>query len=150
MSTVAAEHATLSTYLTRGASRELAALLLQWETLMHEKQVPVLVYCIYRSPDQQAKLYAQGRTAPGPIVTCSKPGQSAHNRQVNGLPAADAFDACPLVNARPTWDTHGEALLFWNVMGSCAESIGLEWGRHYHRLGGDWAHFELNRNSLHV
>ena len=32
-----------------------------------------------RSFDEQAKLYAQGRTAPGKIVTKAKPGQSYHN-----------------------------------------------------------------------
>lgn len=139
----------LAPYVARGASRELAALMLQWETLLHAKGVPFLVYTVYRTPDEQARLYAQGRTAPGHIVTYAKPGQSAHNRQVEGQPAADAFDACPMVHGKPTWETSGEALLFWNVMGSCAESIGLEWGRHYSHLGGDWAHFELNRSNQH-
>lgn len=32
-----------------------------------------------RSMRDQEKLYAQGRTAPGPIVTNARPGQSAHN-----------------------------------------------------------------------
>jgi peptidoglycan LD-endopeptidase CwlK len=32
-----------------------------------------------RTMDQQAKLYAQGRTAPGPIVTNAPPGSSYHN-----------------------------------------------------------------------
>ena len=33
----------------------------------------------FRSPDEQAKLYAQGRTEPGVIVTYAKPGLSFHN-----------------------------------------------------------------------
>lgn len=32
-----------------------------------------------RSLDEQGKLYAQGRTIPGPIVTNAPPGSSAHN-----------------------------------------------------------------------
>ena len=32
----------------------------------------------YRSPERQAALYAQGRTAPGPIVTYARPGESFH------------------------------------------------------------------------
>lgn len=34
----------------------------------------------YRDDDEQAELYAQGRTTPGPIVTYKLPGQSKHNR----------------------------------------------------------------------
>ena len=33
----------------------------------------------YRSPERQNTLYAQGRTAPGPIVTGARGGQSYHN-----------------------------------------------------------------------
>jgi peptidoglycan L-alanyl-D-glutamate endopeptidase CwlK len=122
----------------------------QWHALLEAQQVPVLVYCVYRSPAAQAILYAQGRTKPGPIVTMAKPGQSAHNRQVAGQPASDAFDACPMIHNRPTWDTTGEALRIWNAMGVAAETLGLEWGRHYAALGGDWSHFQLNRDKLHL
>lgn len=33
----------------------------------------------HRSNDEQRRLYEQGRTRPGPIVTNAKPGQSKHN-----------------------------------------------------------------------
>jgi hypothetical protein len=36
-----------------------------------------IVYC-YRSPEEQARLYAQGRSTEGVIVTKAKPWQSAH------------------------------------------------------------------------
>jgi peptidoglycan L-alanyl-D-glutamate endopeptidase CwlK len=140
----------LQPFIARGASRELAALLASWHAAMEAKEIPVLIYTIYRSPAAQALLYAQGRTKPGHIVTYAKPGQSAHNREENGHPAADAFDACPLINGKPCWDTEGQALQFWNIMGSAAETLGLEWGRHYKRLGGDWAHFEFNRATPHT
>lgn len=41
----------------------------------------VLFYAIsgFRSEQEQAKLYAQGRTTPGKIVTNAKPYQSLHN-----------------------------------------------------------------------
>ena len=35
--------------------------------------------CTYRSNQEQDELYAQGRTAPGNIVTNAKAGQSKHN-----------------------------------------------------------------------
>jgi peptidoglycan L-alanyl-D-glutamate endopeptidase CwlK len=140
----------LRPYIARGASPELALMMAAWHHLLEQEQAPVLVYTVFRSPAAQALLYAQGRTKPGHIVTNAKPGQSAHNRQVNGQPAADAFDACPLILNKPSWETTGEALHIWNVMGSLAEKVGLEWGRHYKSLGGDWAHFELPRERLHL
>lgn len=35
--------------------------------------------CVYRSREEQHDLYAKGRTAPGPIVTYARAGQSLHN-----------------------------------------------------------------------
>ena len=86
----------------------------------------VLIYCTYRSPDEQAALYAQGRTAPGHIVTNAPPLQSAHNF---GL----AFDGCPTIYGKPLWD---EALngSHWVMYGAIARLVGMEWG-------GDWATF---------
>jgi peptidoglycan L-alanyl-D-glutamate endopeptidase CwlK len=42
-----------------------------------------------RSSERQAELYAQGRTAPGPIVTYAKPGQSDHESGDKLSPAVD-------------------------------------------------------------
>lgn len=54
----------------------------------------------YRSPREQAKLYFQGRTVPGEIVTNARPGYSSHNY---GL----AVDVCRDVSAekglQPDW-----------------------------------------------
>src|SRR5271168_4639229 len=46
---------------------------------------------------QQALLYAQGRTAPGNIVTYAQPGESFHNY---GL----ALDFVPMLAGVPIWD----------------------------------------------
>lgn len=139
------EEIRLYPYTNRGASLELARLLLEWEKLMQQKQVSVLIYCIYRSDAAQRVLYAQGRTTPGRICTNAKAGQSAHNRTTANRPASDAFDACPLIDNKPTWATKGKALLYWNEMGCAAETLGLQWGRHYKNLGGDWSHFQFDR-----
>lgn len=50
----------------------------------------------YRSPQRQAELYAQGRTAPGKIVTKSQPGFSWHQW---GL----AVDIAGLVKRQWSW-----------------------------------------------
>jgi peptidoglycan L-alanyl-D-glutamate endopeptidase CwlK len=133
----------IAAYLTRGASQELAETLFAWDALLQAKRVPVLIYCIYRSNEAQAILYAQGRTKPGQICTYAKPGQSAHNITVDGHPASRAFDAAPMIAGRPSWETKGEALQIWNEMGIAAKKLGLEWGRNYKKLGGDWSHFQL-------
>ena len=69
-----------------------------------------------RTIAEQDKLYAQGRTTPGEIVTKAKGGQSAHNF---GL----AADLCPL-------DEHGELWWsapddVWQVIHNLAEQSGL-------------------------
>jgi peptidoglycan L-alanyl-D-glutamate endopeptidase CwlK len=98
------------------------------------RQVDVLIVCTYRSGDEQASLYAQGRGTPGPIVTNAKPGQSKHNALGrDGRPAARAFDAVPLLNGKPIWedprdkDTDWRNDFGWRVMGEVAAELGLVW-----------------------
>jgi hypothetical protein len=55
---------------------------------MVTSRIEPLIYC-RRTMEEQAKLYAKGRTSGGRIVTKAKPGQSFHNY---GL----AFDWVPL------------------------------------------------------
>ena len=79
--------------------------------------IDVLVTCTLRSNEEQAALYAQGRTAPGPIVTDAPPGQSAHNY---GL----ALDVVPMVNGKPDWMGSDPV---WQQIGVLGEQAGLEW-----------------------
>ncbi len=79
--------------------------------------IDLLVTCTYRSLSEQAALYAQGRTKPGPIVTRAQPGQSAHNF---GL----AVDVVPLRNGKPVWDAADPV---WDAVGECGMAAGLEW-----------------------
>lgn len=75
-----------------------------------------------RSIERQAELYAKGRTAPGSIVTNSKPGMSWHHY---GLAADLCFD-CPdpfLEKMDPK-----ESRFLWNDFGKFAEYHGLTWG----------------------
>jgi peptidoglycan L-alanyl-D-glutamate endopeptidase CwlK len=84
----------------------------------------VLLYCGYRSREEQDELYAQGRTKLGKIVTNARAGFSAHNY---GL----AFDAVPIVYGKPAWDDHAA----WETYGNVAASVGLEWA-------GTWQSFK--------
>lgn len=51
-----------------------------WASRYEDLPVP-FVMCTYRSMEEQEKLFAQGRTSPGPIVTNARAGKSPHNYQ---------------------------------------------------------------------
>jgi peptidoglycan L-alanyl-D-glutamate endopeptidase CwlK len=79
--------------------------------------IDVLVTSTSRTNEEQAALYAKGRTAPGPKVTNAPPGQSAHNF---GL----AIDIVPIINGKPDWRG---ADLVWQQVGALGQAAGLEW-----------------------
>ena len=60
-----------------------------WVNEMVTSRIEPLIYCGLRTMEEQAALYAKGRTVSGKIVTKAKPGESYHNY---GL----AFDWVPL------------------------------------------------------
>lgn len=98
--------------------------------LAREAGCDLLVTCTLRSMDEQARLYAQGRTAPGPIVTKARPGESAHNF---GL----AMDCVPMRDGKPVWSTKLAAdRALWTAYGAAVRAAGLVWG-------GDWRFVDL-------
>lgn len=90
---------------------------------------PVRMVQGYRSIEEQNRLYAQGRTTAGAIVTNAKGGQSFHNYGV----AVDFVFVKEGYNATDT---------LWSLLGKVGKAQGFEWG-------GDWQgfvdrpHFEL-------
>ena len=60
-----------------------------WVNEMVTSRIEPLIYCGRRTMEEQAALYAKGRTSKGKIVTKARPGESYHNY---GL----AFDWVPL------------------------------------------------------
>ncbi len=76
----------------------------------------VLITCTLRSSLEQAMLYAQGRTAPGPIVTKAHPGQSAHQYGF-------ALDFVIMNNGKPDWSGDSFA---WDRAIVLAEARGME------------------------
>ncbi|HYF28577.1 MAG TPA: M15 family metallopeptidase [Baekduia sp.] len=114
---------------------------------MLKNGITVMLTCTYRSPEEQARLYAQGRTAPGKVVTNAKPGKSRHNAETpQGDPAAEAFDVVPLRFGKPVWgtagdgvdenpdDDHKDDMEVWQRVGAHGKAVGLEWA-------GDWKSF---------
>jgi peptidoglycan LD-endopeptidase CwlK len=79
----------------------------------------------YRSPQDQDKLYAQGRTAPGNIVTNARGGQSYHNY-------GKAIDVVIMNNSQPDWSKP-----ITPDIASYGKQQGFDWG-------GDWNGFKDN------
>lgn len=70
-----------------------------------------------RTMDEQAHLYAQGRTLPGRIVTKARAGQSPHNFGM-------AFDVC--FAGRIPYPPESDPR--WLQIGQIGERLGLSWG----------------------
>lgn len=112
------------------------------EQLLHRcaaAGVPLTVTYTLRSMARQAELYAQGRTAPGPIVTRARPGYSFHNY---GL----ALDVVPTeLLTVPRWgDTREHQArtdALWAQVGAIGKALGFRWGGEFRRMR-DRPHFE--------
>jgi peptidoglycan LD-endopeptidase CwlK len=86
-----------------------------------KQNIPIKITSTLRDNEYQNKLYAQGRTAPGIIVTSVRGGDSYHNW---GL----AFDVCINIVGKE-WD-----LPLLEKVGQIGPKLGLEWG-------GNWKGF---------
>ena len=87
--------------------------------------IDLLVTSTYRDNASQDALYAQGRTAPGRIVTNARAGQSYHNYRC-------AVDVVPIRNGKAIWNAKDPV---WQRIGALGKAAGLEWA-------GDWKRFK--------
>jgi peptidoglycan L-alanyl-D-glutamate endopeptidase CwlK len=87
--------------------------------------IDLLVTSTYRDNASQEALYAQGRTAPGRIVTNARAGQSYHNYRC-------AVDVVAIRNGKAIWDAKDPV---WQRIGALGKDAGLEWA-------GDWKRFK--------
>lgn len=78
---------------------------------------------------EQDALYAQGRTAPGKIVTNAKGGQSYHNY---GL----AIDVVEIKSGQAIWNTN------WSEISKIGIRNGFEWGGNFKGFI-DKPHFQM-------
>ncbi len=89
-----------------------------------------------RTTEQQAALYAQGRTAPGRIVTNADGVVKRSNHQARGG-FGYAVDCCFVVDGQPSWAESNP----WALYGAMATALGLTWGGNWHTP--DRPHVEL-------
>lgn len=87
--------------------------------------IDLLITSTYRDNASQEALYAQGRTAPGKVVTNARAGQSFHNYRC-------AVDVVPIRNGKAIWDAKDPV---WQRIGAIGKAAGLEWA-------GDWKRFK--------
>lgn len=90
-----------------------------------------------RTQTEQAALYAQGRTAPGHIVTNADGLLKKSNHQPRDDGYGHAVDLAFVVDGKPTWDLK----LPWSLYGEMVKSQGLTWGGDWHMR--DCPHAEL-------
>ena len=97
---------------------------LKWQDACRKEGIDVLVYCTFRSSNEQDELYKIGRTLPGRKVTNATGGNSLHQWRC-------AWDAVPLVGGKPQWNDTD----LYRRMGEIAKDFGIEWA-------GDWKTFK--------
>lgn len=123
---------------------ELAEKAKQFRDLASKEGINIIFTCTYRSDEEQAALYAQGRKSvqevnelrkkvnlppitekENVIVTYAKEGQSKHN-------VRQAFDVAIVEAGKLIWDTKHP---YWQKLGKIGKNLGLNWA-------GDWKKFK--------
>lgn len=97
-----------------------------------------IVTCGWRSNEEQARLYQQGRTTPGPIVTHAQAGQSKHNKS-----PSEALDIGFLDEDLELDWTAQQFREFARLMK--AENELIIWGGDWPGKKRDRPHFQLGR-----
>lgn len=88
-----------------------------------------------RTFEESNKLYAQGRTTKGPIVTNAAAGQSYHNY---GL----ALDFHLQINGKDVWPKDATADKNWMLVVNIFKKHGFNWGGDFKSLK-DFPHLEM-------
>lgn len=83
-----------------------------------QQQIPFALFEGFRYPERQADLYAQGRSAPGRIVTYASPWRSYHQF---GL----GVDLVLQIDGQWSWDTSGAKAAWWQRMQATGKEFGL-------------------------
>lgn len=113
-------------------SPRMRALYVRFDNAMRAAGIDYIVTCTFRDGEEQDRLYAQGRTTQGKIVTNARAGQSKHNDvNAENKPASEAFDIVIMNGGKPDWDVRNPN---WKIAGKIGKNVGLEWA-------GDWKKF---------
>jgi peptidoglycan L-alanyl-D-glutamate endopeptidase CwlK len=119
-----------------------AAKILELQTACAQRGAHFYMTQGLRTMDEQAALYAQGRTKPGNRVTNAKPGSSLHNFGIAVDFTLDADLTKP--GLQPDWQEAHYAML-----GEEARKLGLVWGGDWHSIK-DNPHVEWNLAAINL
>ncbi len=116
------------------AQPHFRALLRALKAYAASKGLDVKIISANRTWPEQDALYAQGRTAPGSIVTNARGGQSNHNYQI----AVDIglFENGKYLDESP----------HYKKLGPLGEALGLEWGGSWKTIK-DEPHYQIKINK---
>jgi peptidoglycan L-alanyl-D-glutamate endopeptidase CwlK len=114
----------------------LASKIQQLAAQLEDEGILIRVVQGLRTVEEQDALYAQGRTAPGKIVTNCRGGNSYHNF---GL-AVDCVPSVPGDTYIPDWNAQHPT---WKRMEELAAALGLQVGAQW-RSFPDAPHFQIN------
>jgi peptidoglycan LD-endopeptidase CwlK len=116
---------------------ELQTLYWRFSSAMAAAGITFMVTCTYRDQAEQDKLYAQGRTAPGPVVTWVR--HSKHQDR-------KAFDIAIVRDGNPCWDTkvnvNENDIPDYLEAAMIGRAVGLTAGGLWNK-GKDYPHFEI-------
>jgi len=94
-----------------------------------------------RTQERQNQLYAQGRTAPGKIITWTK---NSRHIIIPELGYGFAFDVVPYIRGRYLWEEMHCAILATLIFKAASElNLTIEWG--YHLWRKDMPHFQRSK-----
>lgn len=113
------------------------AFAIEANALAETRGLRYVAICGTRSWEEQARIYAQGRTAPGKIVTNARPGSSFHNFGL-AVDFGVFRDKKYLDGSDPK-----AASAMHKAAGALAVEHGLRWGGHFRSII-DEPHFELD------
>lgn len=128
---------------------DLIPLYRDFTVALKDNWIDFVVYCTYRSNEEQEKLYWRSRKEPkGPWATNARGGESEHNFTILGRPASKAFDMMPLENGKCVGDSNHP---LWKKIGDIWEKgfkhngYWLDWYGDPNNYRKESAHFCLKK-----
>ncbi|MGD6897096.1 M15 family metallopeptidase [Bacillus infantis] len=109
--------------------------------MAYDKGIYVIITQGLRTIAEQNALYAQGRTAPGNIVTNARGGTSYHNFGL-AFDFAISNSTGSVVYWDTSIDTNKDGYKDWQQVGQMGQKLGLEWGGAWDKFL-DTPHFQL-------
>ena len=117
---------------TKDLVPELKTKLAMFQRACVAAKLDIIITQGFRTPAEQEALYAQGRTAPGKIVTQLRGVGKNPSKHCLGK----AFDICFLINKKASY--FGP----WEKVGEIGKKCGLTWGGYWQGFV-DKPHFEI-------